>query len=93
MDRLEHFMRSQQERGVTVLLSGVGADVALTMHNLRFHDWLPPGRVFPWEPDAPGSSTIKAVRHGYALLGEAARQACPHCGRIERPELDLYYMV
>jgi SulP family sulfate permease len=92
LERLEHFIRELEGRDVVVLLCGVGADVAQTMKNLRFDRWLPPDRVFPWEPDAPGSSTIKAVRHAYRILAGDAH-ACAHCAGIRPAEGEIYYML
>ena len=46
MECLQHFLQEMQEQGVTVLLCGVRPDFAEGMTNLRFHDWLPRGRVF-----------------------------------------------
>ncbi len=37
------------------------------MKSLRFPDWLAADRVFPSDPTAPGSSTVKAVRRAYEL--------------------------
>jgi SulP family sulfate permease len=92
LERIEHFLRELEGLGVTALLSGVGPDVMQTMRNLRFDRWLPADRVFPWEPDSPGSSTIKAVRHAYRLLATDAA-ACPHCVAIRPMEGEIYYMV
>jgi SulP family sulfate permease len=92
LERLEHFLRDLEAHGVVVLLSGVGADIAKTMKNLRFDRWLPADRVFLREPDAPGSSTIAAVRHAYRLLADDVG-GCPHCARIRPAEGEIYYMV
>ncbi|MGD0677290.1 MAG: SulP family inorganic anion transporter [Polyangiaceae bacterium] len=93
MERLEHFLKDVESAGAVALLSGVGVDVARTMKNLRFDAWLPADRVFPWEPDSPGSSTIKAVRLAHQLLGPDARAACHHCAALPPPDGDLYYVV
>jgi SulP family sulfate permease len=92
MERLEHFLQEMQEQGVTVLLCGVRPDFAQAMKNLRFEEWLPACRVF-LEDEAEDSSTLKAVRRAYELLGDGL---CPTCPRRRTPEPDskeLYYMI
>ena len=92
LERLEQFIRELDGRGIVVLLSGVGADVSRTMDNLRFHRWLPRERVFLRAVEAPGSSTIAAVRHAYRLL-PADTAACAHCAAIRPAAPDIYYMI
>jgi hypothetical protein len=43
----------------------------------------------------PGSSTVKAVRRAYALVGEdpGPLASCAHCTGIDVVESKLYYMV
>jgi SulP family sulfate permease len=92
LERFEHFLRDMQASGVTVLLCGVRPAFAKAMANLRFHDWLPSGLVFPEEPEK-FSATLKAVRHVYELLQD---NPCDHClqgefvGAAQQP---LYYLV
>ena len=92
LERLEQFIRELDGRGVVVLLSGVGVDVSRTMDNLRFYRWLPRERVFLRAAEAPGSSTIAAVRHAYRLL-PSETAACPHCAAIRPAAPDIYYMI
>ncbi len=91
MERLQRFLQEMQEQGVTVLLCGVRPDFAEGMTNLRFHDWLPRGRVFL--EDAPGdSSTLAAVRRAYDLLGADMCDACPRRDKGQ-DNGTLYYMI
>ena len=81
-----------EHQAVTVLLCGVRADFDQAMKNLRFYDWLPPGRIFPENAGAPGSATLAAVRYAYDLLGD---DVCPVCPR-RKPEPEngpLYYAI
>ena len=92
MERFEHFLRDMEKSGVTVLLCGVRLGFAGGMERLRFQDWLPADRVF-YEEQQVFSSTLKAVRHVYELLGE---NSCEHCRRNEMSSAELkelYYLV
>jgi SulP family sulfate permease len=92
LERLQHFLEDMQTRQVPVLLCGVREDFAQALHNLRFHHWLPQDHVF-LEDAATGSSTLKAVRRAYALLGD---DLCPTCPRRHEGEGDRegwYYMI
>jgi SulP family sulfate permease len=92
LERFEHFLHDMEAEGVTVLLCGVRPAFAKAMANLRFYDWLPPDRVFP-EENEKFSSTLKAVRHVYELLGE---NSCAHCrqnGLVRADQGGLYYLV
>jgi SulP family sulfate permease len=94
MERLEELLHDLEARQVTVLLCGVRDDFARAMRNLRFGAWLPADRVFGGDPDAPGSSTIRAVRLAYALAGENVGElSCEHCQEIDPAGDKLYYMV
>jgi SulP family sulfate permease len=92
LERLEQFLRELEAGGVIALLSGVGADLHQTMQHLHFDRWLPADRVFLREVDAPGSSTIEAVRHAYRLLADDGA-TCAHCATIRPAAADIYYMV
>ena len=91
MERFHHFILDMDRHGVFVLLCGVRPEFARVMKNMRFEDVLPESRVFLEEP-VLYSSTLKAVRLGYELMGEVS---CTHCARIQAPEetRDLYYLV
>jgi hypothetical protein len=76
-----------------VLLSGVRAELARIMDNLRFRRWLSPDRVFTGDLSDAGSSTIQAMRRAYELLGDDGRAACAHCVALEPSKGQFYYMV
>jgi SulP family sulfate permease len=92
LERLEHFLRDMQARGVIVLLCGVRDDFAEVLRNLEFERWLAPERVFLEEP-AAGSSTLKAVRHAYELLGGDLCDTCPRRHEREADRGPWYYMI
>jgi len=79
LERLQHFLQEMQRRGVTVLLCGVRPDLAQSLENVGFRSWLPADTIF-LERAGPFSSTIEAIRHAYALLGN---DLCPICPRRE----------
>ncbi len=81
LEVLQRFIKDLHAKKATVLLCGVREDFAQVLHNLRFHDWLPPDCVFQ-EGAAVGSSTLKAVRYAYELLGA---DLCPTCPRRGAP--------
>ena len=64
-----------------MLLCGVRPQLAEAMTRLHFAEWLPAGTVF-LEEEVLYSSTIKAVRRAYELMGELAAD-----------EDALYYLV
>jgi SulP family sulfate permease len=93
MERLEHFLHAMARRHVPVLLSGVRPDLNRAMENLHFARWLPADRIFPSDPTAPGSSTVKAVRRAYETAAGGPRTTCPHCACVDAVKGELYYMV
>jgi sulfate permease, SulP family len=94
MERLEELLHDLGARGVEVLLCGVREDFARAMRNLRFEAWLPSDRVFAGDPEAPGSSTIRAVRRAYALAGETVGDlTCEHCQELDPVPERLSYQV
>jgi SulP family sulfate permease len=93
LERLEHFLRSSESLGITVLLAGARADLLDALRRLRFAEWYPEDRIFPQGTDED-SATLAAIRSLYERLGDT--NACEHCvpkkaakGRIGR----LYYLV
>jgi SulP family sulfate permease len=92
LERLQRFLEDMQERQVPVLLCGVREDFALALHNLRFHHWLPRDSVF-LEDAAAGSSTLKAVRRAYELLGDDLCATCPRRHQAEGDKSGWYYMI
>jgi len=87
LERLEHFLRESEARGVTVLLAGVRPDFARGLYNLGFSTWLPADRIFH-EENKDYSATLKAVRHAYALLRRG--ESTPDSTEEKR---ELYYLV
>jgi SulP family sulfate permease len=90
LEMLQRFLEDMQDRQVPVLLCGIRPDFEQALRNLRFHHWLPRDYVF-LEDAAMGSSTLKAVRRAYELLGEDLCATCPQ--RDRRDKQDWYYMI
>jgi SulP family sulfate permease len=94
MERLEALLHALASRQVPVVLCGVRDDFAQAMRNLRFGAWFPAERVFGGDPEAPGSSTIKAVRYAYALAGQPVGElTCAHCQELTPAPERLAYLV
>lgn len=68
VERIEHFLREEAARGVTVLLAGVQPDMWSVLTNVGLDKWFPREHVFP-EEDEEFSATLKAVRYAHAELG------------------------
>jgi SulP family sulfate permease len=92
IERIEHFLREETARGVTILLAGVRPDMLTVLNNVGFQSWFTAEHVFP-EEDEDYSATLKAVRYAHNKLAELKLKA-PFTGP---PELavhtDLYYLV
>jgi SulP family sulfate permease len=92
IERIEHFLREETARGVTVLLAGVRADTLTVLNNVGFQSWFAPEHVFP-EEDEDYSATLKAVRYAHNKLAEL-KLAAPFPVTPERvAHTDLYYLV
>lgn len=92
LEIFDRFIRHMTERKVPVLFCGVRADFAEVMKNVRFHHRLPAECLF-LEEATNGSSTLRAVRRAYEILG---RERCPKCPRPAEPEPagpDFTYMI
>jgi SulP family sulfate permease len=91
LERFQHFIRDMERHGVFVLLCGVRPEFVRIMKNMRFQEFLLESRVFHEEATLY-SSTLRAVRRGYELMGDSS---CGHCARIHSPDetSDLYYLV
>jgi hypothetical protein len=101
LERLQYFLEDMQRRGVPVLLCGVREDFAQALRRLGFHHWLPQDHVFLEEAPGPAngsegpalSSTLRAVRRAYEILGD---DLCPDCPRRHDREAERggwYYMI
>lgn len=66
IEHLEHFLRTSEQRGVTVLLAGVRPDLAKILKNAGFQKWFPEDRIFVEEAERY-SATLHAVRYVYQL--------------------------
>ncbi|OBH87358.1 SulP family inorganic anion transporter [Mycobacterium scrofulaceum] len=92
IERIEHFLRDETARGVTILLAGVRPDTLGVLTNVGFQSWFPAEQVFP-EEDEEFSATLKAVRYAHnklaALNLKAPFTTPPELAR--HPE--LYYLV
>jgi SulP family sulfate permease len=93
LERLEHFLKSSDKVGITVLLAGARPDLLDALKRLQFAQWYPEELVFPQGNDED-SATLAAIRNVYGRLGDA--NPCEHCasnkgakGRAGR----LYYRV
>jgi SulP family sulfate permease len=94
LERLEQFLHDMKRAGVPVLLSGVRDDFTRGLRNLHVDRQLLPEHIFAGDPEQPGSSTVKAVRRAYALVGEEpGALSCEHCTGIDAVANKLYYMV
>ncbi len=92
IEHIEHFLREETERGVTVLLAGVRPDTFGLLKNVGFESWFPAEHVFP-EEEEEYSATLKAVRYAHNKLAELKLKE-PFTTRPERTEhTDLYYLV
>jgi SulP family sulfate permease len=92
LERLQRFLEDMRERGVTVLLCGVRADFGRALDNVGFQRALPAECLF-LEEAATGSSTLRAVRHAYELLGNDRCPTCPRPREAEAEKGDWYYMI
>lgn len=87
IERLEQFLREEQERRAAVLLAGVQPDTLAVLKNTGLLDWFPSEQIF-LEEEAEFSATLKAVRHARSLL---ASHAAGKRGESEGGR--LYYLV
>jgi SulP family sulfate permease len=92
LEHLQRFLQDMQARQVTVLLCGVREDFAEALHNLDFYQWLPPDCVFQ-EGVTVESSTLKAVRRAYELLGLDLCESCPRRQETQAQREQWYYMI
>ena len=92
IERIEHFLREETARGVTILLAGVRPDTLGILHNVGIQSWFPAEHIFP-EEDEEYSATLKAVRHarGHLAPVEIGRPPAKAIDLEDPP--DLYYLV
>lgn len=91
LELLERFIKSMEQRGVTVLLCGVRNDLAKVFRACGLTARLGPNHIYR---EVPGtvSSTLDAVRQAYELLKEDLCATCPRRGEMGAKEV-LYYMI
>jgi SulP family sulfate permease len=96
LERLEHFLHDAEKMGIIVLLAGIRPDLSQSLRKLGFGEWFPKDRIFrEREDDDTDSSTLKAVRYAYYLLGDVAN-TCKHCASIagnDPRKAAVYYLI
>ena len=92
IERIEHFLREEAARGVTVLLAGVRPDTLGVLKNVGFHTWFPAEHVFP-EEDEQYSATLKAVRCAHNRLAELKLRGPFTVAPELAAHAELYYLV
>jgi SulP family sulfate permease len=90
LEMLQRFIEEMQAGDIPVLLCGIRPDFEQALRNLKFHHWLPQECIF-LEDVTLGSSTLKAVRRAYELLGADLCATCPR--RQPGEEGNWYYMI
>lgn len=76
LDILQQWIRNQRERGVTVLLSEVRADLERALKNLGMEKLIGEENIF-YESQELYYSTVQAMQRGYEILGNQHCQNCP----------------
>jgi SulP family sulfate permease len=92
LERLKQFLTDMQKAKTIVFLCGVREDFAQGLDNLALHRFLPVDGVF-LEEAATGSSTLRAVRRAYELLGQDICDTCPRRSETSADKGDWYYMI
>jgi sulfate permease, SulP family len=92
IERIEHFLREETARGVTILLAGVRPDMLHVLNNVGFQSWFTAEHVFP-EQDEQYSATLKAVRYAHNKLAELKLKPPFTAAPELAPHTDLYYLV
>lgn len=87
---IDAFFKRMDARHVPVFLCGVRPDMLKILRKTGLLEQLS-GRIFPEETGEAFSSTLKAVRHAYELLGSDICAICPK--HKEVPPEPLYYMI
>jgi SulP family sulfate permease len=92
IERVEHFLREETARGVTILLAGVRRDTLGVLNNVGLQQWFNAEHVFP-EEDEEFSATLKAVRYAHKKLAELKLKEPFTAAPELSPHPDLYYLV
>jgi SulP family sulfate permease len=93
LEILHRFVQEMQDHNAVVLLCGVRGDFAGALRNLQFHHWVPDECVFLEDASSAESSTIRAVRHAYKLLGDNTCATCPRRSEPASVPSDWYYVI
>ena len=92
IERIEHFLRDETARGVTVLLAGVRPDTLAVAQNVGFQNWFPADHIFP-EEDEEYSATLKAVRYARDKLAALELDVALSKTAAHADHPGLYYLV
>ena len=92
IQRIEHFLREETARGVSILLAGVRSDTLTVLNNVGFQTWFAAEHVFP-EEDEEYSATLKAVRYAHNKLAELKLKPPFTAAPELAAHTDLYYLV
>jgi SulP family sulfate permease len=92
MQVLEDFIRRMKNRNVTVMLSGVHANMAKTMQNLGIDQLVGHDNVFREETEV-WASTFTAMKKAYATIGDVRCQHCPNRLISKEERSDWSYMI
>jgi SulP family sulfate permease len=92
IERIEHFLREETARGVTILLAGVRPDTLGVLNNVGLQRWFAAEHVFA-EEDEEFSATLKAVRYAHNKLAELNLKVPFTAAPELSPHPDLYYLV
>jgi SulP family sulfate permease len=92
VERIEHFLREETARGVTVLLAGVQPDMWTVLTNVGLDSWFSGEHVFPEEAEE-FSATLKAVRYAQAQLGIHEPREQPPVAATNGDQQRYYYLV
>jgi SulP family sulfate permease len=93
IERLEHFLREHDGKGVTILLAGVRPDTLAVLRNVGIDDWFPADQIFA-EGEQEFSATVSAVRYARARLGrEGSDSVLVGADTTVSEEPNLYYLV
>jgi SulP family sulfate permease len=99
LERLHLFLEDMKRRAVIVLLCGVRRELIELFDRLGFGPCLPQEQVFEEAPPVAGAagdaptSTLRAVKRAYELLGED--EVCATCPRRQelQEEREWYYVI
>jgi len=92
MDVLERFIAKMHQKNVVVMLSGIRADMALTLKNVGIDQVVGPENIFREESEI-WASTFTAMKKAYVLLGNNRCQHCPNRAIAREERGDWSYMI